>query len=80
MVDWDSKERGIALMDGMTAPYGLYLSCGACKHSVLMVWADVLKRWPLGTYSRDMARSLKCSQCGERQGCIMVAARTGARS
>jgi len=80
MVHWNDKERGIPLTDGPCNPYGLNLSCEACKHSVLMPWADVLKRWPLGAYSRDMAASLKCSQCGARQACIMVSAHTPAGS
>lgn len=79
MVTGNDKERGVPLSNDFP-PHGLDLSCMACRHSVLLIWADVLKRWPLGAYSRDMARSLKCSKCGAREGCIMVSAHTGPRS
>lgn len=71
MVDWDSKERGYAIT-GDEGTDGIYLCCSACKRTVIMLWPDVLKTWGVGAYTRDIARSLKCSQCGARRGYILA--------
>ena len=73
MVWWNDKERGCPLSvdHGIR---GLYLMCAVCKHSIAMEWPDVLKTWRQGTHMRDMAASLKCSQCGARKGQIMARA------
>lgn len=71
MVEWDSKERGFAISEE-SGTEGLYLACGACRHTVRMRWVDVVKTWRVGTYTREIARSLRCSICGERQGYIMA--------
>ena len=70
-MDYDSKERGyrITETDGVL---GLYLSCLACRRTVVMVWADVVNTWGVGTWTRDIARSLKCTACGQRRGSIMA--------
>lgn len=70
-MEWDSKERGYAITENEQTD-GLYLGCGVCSHSVRMRWADVLATWGAGTFTRDIARSLKCSACGERRGYIMA--------
>ena len=71
MVDWDSKDRGYAI-SGDELTDGLYLECLACRRSVIMLWADVVKTWGVGTYTRDIARSLKCSTCGARRGAVLL--------
>ena len=71
ILDYDSKERGYQITEA-TGILGLYLSCNACKHTVAMLWADVVKTWGVGTWTRDIARSLKCSVCGARRGSIMA--------
>jgi hypothetical protein len=70
-MDYDSKERGYRI-DESDGVFGLYLSCCACKHTVVMVWADVVRTWGVGTWTRDIARSLKCTACGARKGSIMA--------
>jgi hypothetical protein len=70
-MDYDSKERGYPIPQ-TNGILGLYLSCRACKHTVVMLWADVVKTWGVGTWTRDIARSLKCTVCGERKGSIMA--------
>lgn len=70
-MDWNTKERGYQI----GPPYGTegcYLSCLACKRTVRMRWADIEKTWGVGAWTRDIARSLKCSQCGECQGSLMA--------
>lgn len=70
-MDYDSKERGFPISADNRAE-GLFLGCLACRRIVCMRWADVLKTWGVGTYTRDIARSLKCSGCGARKGYIHV--------
>lgn len=70
-MDYSSKERGFQIT-ATSGVSGLYLSCLACKHTVVMLWDDVVKTWGVGTWTRDIARSLKCSNCGERKGSIMA--------
>ncbi len=69
MMDFDSRERGYPI-EATSGVEGIYLYCRACKHTVRMRWADVVATWAVGTYTRDIARSLKCSKCGARQGSI----------
>lgn len=71
VVDWNSKERGYQI-GTEHGTEGCYLSCLACKRTVRMRWDDIVKTWGVGVWTRDIARSLKCSQCGERQGSLMV--------
>lgn len=71
MVDWNSKERGYQI-EAESGTEGLYLSCLACRRTVRMRWRDVVATWGAGAWTRDIARSLKCSQCGERQGSLMA--------
>jgi hypothetical protein len=71
MVDWDSKERGYPIT-GAELTRGCYLRCTACTHGVAWTWEEIWQRWPAGTYTRDIARALKCSQCGARKGALMA--------
>lgn len=70
-MNWDDKECGYPI-DGNEQVEGIYLMCLACSHTVGMRWPDVVKTWGVGTYTRDIARSLKCLDCGERKGSIMT--------
>jgi C4-type Zn-finger protein len=70
-VNWDDKDRGFPIDDKHQVE-GIYLTCLACGHTVRMRWPDVLKTWGVGTYTRDIARSLRCTECGERKGNIMT--------
>ncbi len=70
-MDYNSKEQGYRITE-TNGVLGLYLSCLACKHTVVMLWADVVKTWGIGTWTRDIARSLTCTACGERKGSIMA--------
>ena len=71
MVYWNDKERGYPISAAETTK-GVQIHCTACKHSVTLLWPDVMKRWRPGTYTRDMAASLRCTQCGVRQACVMA--------
>lgn len=70
-MDYDSKEPGYQITE-TNGVLGLYLSCLACKRTLVMLWADVVKTWGVGTWTRDIARSLKCTSCGEQKGSIMA--------
>lgn len=70
-MDWNSKERGYQI-GTEHGTEGLYLSCLACKRTVRMRWVDVIATWGVDAWTRDIARSLKCSACGERKGSIMA--------
>jgi hypothetical protein len=64
VIYWNDKERGYAVAPGEITK-GLTMSCTICKHSVAWSWARVHATWSAGLYTRDIAASLRCSQCGE---------------
>lgn len=57
MVAWDSTERGYPISEN-EGTRGCYLSCGVCEYTVKWTWAEIWTRWPVGTFTRDIARSL----------------------
>ncbi len=75
MVEWDARDRGIELGDGSTTR-GLVLHCLECQHHVCWAWAEVFRFATPSDHGRDVARRLRCTQCGERKGAVMCWADT----
>jgi hypothetical protein len=75
MVSWNSKERGVKIgaSQGMR---GLILGCEPCHRWIRVEMADAIARFGSQSYSRDLARRLKCEKCGQRKGYVMAWAMT----
>src|SRR5262245_54431965 len=68
MVWWNDRHRGIRM--GHDISLGLSVSCTRCQH-VARIRLDVaLRLWGERTFARDIARDLRCSNCGVRQACV----------
>ena len=78
MVQWDSKERGVRL-DECRGVRGVYLGCTPCHRSVGVELAEAMRVFGADTFLGDIARRLKCTECGERKGYVMVWANTSPR-
>lgn len=70
MVDWDSRERGIPI--GASEVRGWLLGCSVCRRWITIELADAVRRFGPETYTRDLARRLRCNECGERKGYVMA--------
>ena len=77
MVEWDSKERGVRIGESRTR--GIYVGCTACRHYVEMEMADALALFG-NAHSRDVARRVRCTQCGARKGYVMAWSETRLQS
>lgn len=71
MVDWDSKERGVPI-GASQGLRGYILGCNLCHRWIHVEWAEAMRRFGPDTYSRDLARRLRCKQCGQRKGYVMA--------
>jgi hypothetical protein len=71
MVWWNERKRGIRL-GALRHMLGFSVSCIACGHSARIRRPTVLRLWGERTFSRDVARDLRCSRCGQAKACIHV--------
>jgi hypothetical protein len=69
---YNERERGYRIEAGDDTHQGIIVSCTVCSHSTKMHWTMVTSLWRPGTYTRDMAASLRCTQCGERKAQVMT--------
>lgn len=71
MVDWNSKERGVPI--GASSPLrGYLLGCSVCRRWICVEWAEAMRRFGPEIYTRDLARRLRCNECGQRRGYVMA--------
>jgi hypothetical protein len=71
MVDWDSKERGVRLSDN-PGMHGIYIGCTPCVRSVALEMAEAHRLFGAEAHTRDIARRLRCTECGQRRGYVMM--------
>lgn len=69
MVDWDSVERGITFGHCRDLR-GVYLSCTACRRWVGVEIAEAVRAFGADTHLGDVAKRLRCSECGQRRGSV----------
>jgi hypothetical protein len=70
VVWYNDKQRGIRL--GEDTSLGLSISCTKCHHIARIRLDVALRLWGERTYSRDIARDLRCSKCKARAACVQV--------
>jgi DNA-directed RNA polymerase subunit RPC12/RpoP len=75
MVAWDCKQPGVRLgeMDSLS---GLTVRCLACRRHETIEKAEALRLWGVRTRLREVARDLRCKECGSREIDIKMAAMT----
>lgn len=78
MVWWNDRKRGVRL-GRMRHSLGFFISCTACGHSARIRRLTALRLWGERTFSRDVARDLRCSRCGQAKACIHVITDTRVR-
>jgi len=71
VVDWDDKERGNRVGDG-SPNQGLKFGCTVCKHYVRRSWSELAPLSIARLFARDLARRLRCTRCGKREGYVMT--------
>lgn len=69
MVDWDDGERGGVLRETNTIR-GVVFHCLACQHHVGKEWFELILIGAVDIHTRDLARLLRCTQCGARKGSV----------
>lgn len=74
MVWYNDKSRGVRL--GHDTSLGLSVSCTKCQHVAYIRLDVALRLWGERTHARDIARDLRCSQCGARAASIQVVSDT----
>jgi putative SOS response-associated peptidase YedK len=70
MVWYNDKLRGIRL--GHDTSLGLSVSCTKCSRTTYIRLDVALRLWGERTHARDVARDLRCGQCGARAASIQV--------
>jgi hypothetical protein len=71
VVWWNDRRRGVRL-GAMGRILGLSVQCTVCGHRARIRRAVALRLWGVRTFSRDVARDLRCRRCGASKACVQT--------